>query len=152
MEELVDIVVPEPVPFWPPGPAWFVLAGMIILLLVWIGWRAFVKWKGNAYRRDALTVLDSMVRGEGGSDQAFVMEVNELLKRVALVTFGRERVASLTGDEWIRFLEQTGGRVESSAGAALESVYRSPRDSRPGDADLRAVESAARTWIRKHRA
>ena len=46
LDRLHDIIVPSPVPFWPPAPGWYLLAAFVAFLLVWLIVRQ-VKSYGN---------------------------------------------------------------------------------------------------------
>ena len=35
LENLFGLVVPPPVPWWPPAPGWFVVGGMVLVLGFW---------------------------------------------------------------------------------------------------------------------
>ena len=54
------------------------------------------KYRANAYRREALKEVCKIPEAP---------EVLNLMKRVALKHYGREKVASLTGDAWWEFIE-----------------------------------------------
>jgi hypothetical protein len=54
LENLFDVVVPPPVPWWPPAPGWFVVGGVVLGLVFWTVWRVWRRWRAAAYRRAAL--------------------------------------------------------------------------------------------------
>ncbi len=105
---LRDIHLPEAVSWWPPAPGWWVLAGLVIVLLV-------VLWALRAWRRrrrlrnDAIAELarirDDYERHEDG--QRLVRELSVLLRRIAISYYPRSDVAALTGDQWLRFLDES---------------------------------------------
>ncbi len=139
MDDLFDIVTPDPVSLWPPGPAWFLVAVVILIgvaFLVWLRWR---KWRRNAYRRTAIEQLEGI---------RTVHEVNQLLKRVALVSFDRSNVASLSGSDWIAFLRNTGGRFNDNHGVLLAEGYR--KITRPTLSGFDSLVAATKAWIRNH--
>lgn len=133
LENLRDIVVPEPPPLWPPAP------GVWVLLVVAVALAAalFLWWRRararNAYRRAGLALLETA---------RTTREVTVILKRVALAAFPRPMVASLYGDEWVAFLDGSCRRARFSTLGELEV-------SDEASADLR---SAATIWIKHHRA
>ena len=144
MDGLFDIVIPDQIPLWPPGPAWFVLAGLIVVGITFIvSWR-YRKWQQNAYRRTAVRQLEQLeeIRSARG--------INELLKRVALVSYDRSVVAGLAGSEWMTFLRNTGGRFSDDDGALLLAGYRKAEVADVAALHLDSLVSAARSWIRHH--
>lgn len=132
LQNLRDIVVPEPPPLWPPAPGVWVLlvivfAVVLVLILWW--WRTRQR---NAYRRAGLALLDGARSSR---------DINIVLKRVALAAWPRAEVASLYGDDWATFLDASCSRTRFSA---LDVIDDSGEPSRE-------VQRLARTWIRHHR-
>ena len=152
LQNLHDIVVPEPVAWWPPAPGWYAVAALAAIALLAFAWKAWRYWRRNRYRGQALRELARIGRGENGAD---LRQVPELLKRAALSAWPRESVASLVGSDWHRFLDETGGTdcFASRVGPALDRLaYGSTTGELPSAADSAAVLDAARNWLKTHRA
>jgi hypothetical protein len=144
---LHDIVAPPPAPWWPPAAGWEVFG-----LLFFIGGGLLVtalglNWRRNAYRRAALRELGELEQ-TGARNPAAMTDLAELLKRVALAAYGREEVASLTGADWLQFLDRSATTTAFSVGPGkvLGDVYR----GRPGTPSPELYE-AVRSWIQHHR-
>ncbi|WP_353309246.1 DUF4381 domain-containing protein [Shimia sp. NS0008-38b] len=137
---LVEVPEPAPVSMMPQTAGWAVLAGCFGLVLMWQAWRVWRRYQANAYRREALRALDA-----AGTD---AVEISTILKRVALTVYGRKRVAGLSGQAWLRFLDETGGGevFRQGAGRVLSNVAFVP-NPQSGDA---ALISVAREWIQHH--
>ncbi|GAB3282517.1 DUF4381 domain-containing protein [Parahaliea aestuarii] len=151
LANLHDIVVPEPLPLWPPAPGWLWLLGFLAVLLALLALRAFIRFQRNRYRREALAELARLQAG-GESRTAPLAELSVLLKRAALTAYPRVEVAQLTGVDWFHFLDSTGGtHFADGLGEALEdSTYRTAS----GDWDAVQLErlfTETRRWIRQHR-
>ncbi len=76
-----------------------------------------------------------------------------IVRRVALVSFPRQRVASLFGDEWLSFLERTGPGVSFTEGPGrliATAPYQRDVNLTPQLAD--AVNDLAVKWISTHQA
>lgn len=149
LERLHDIVVPAPVPWWPPAPGWLWLLGLVLVLtlvalLAWL-----VRWQKNRYRREALAEL---ARLEAASAHVDVLPaLAELLKRSALTAYPRKDVAALTGRRWFAFLDCTGGtRFTAGLGEALERANYIDRNPARDDAQIRELVREVRTWVRHH--
>lgn len=140
LERLRDIVVPDPVLWWPPAPGVYAALGLAAVLLLACGGWALRRRMRRAYRREALGVLKRC--GAAPADLA------TLLKRAALSAYPREQVAGLTGAGWLQWLAKTGTRpVPPAVGDALTvSVYAGS-----GTADMAALLAFVRSWIRRHR-
>jgi len=144
LANLRDIVLPTTIPWWPLAPGlWILLLGLLAAALV-ASLRAFRQYKANAYRREAIRELDGL------TDMTGIMP---LLKRAAMVAYGREAVASLSGDAFLAFLDRTGSTSAFTSGPArlLPSLAYS-KGTGPTSGDLDGAVADARRWLRKHRA
>jgi hypothetical protein len=132
LENLRDIVVPDPPPFWPPAPGVWVMLGIVTAAVLIVFWRLHVARKRNAYRRAGLGLLE---------EARTANDISVLLKRVALAVFPREQVASLYGKDWIAFLNRTCSRSHFSEMGATNSNTELSQE---------LIEIAG-IWIRHHR-
>ena len=157
LQNLNDIIEPAAVRFWPPAPGvWMILA----LVLLWISVGVAMLWfrrRQNAYRRAGMRELLNIRLRMNTPDgrKVAVQELSVLLKRVALTAFPREKVAALSGDNWLAFLDASmgGGRFSSPAGNLLaESAYR-PSDFslEVSDRQIDELFNLAEKWIQRHR-
>ena len=141
LNRLVDIVEPEPVSWWPLAPGWWILIVLAVSGITYLAIRQFIKWRKNAYRRNACLELDRL------RTDVTVEEINALLKRTALCAWPRKVVASLNSGSWITFLE-TNGPLTTEAAATLGRTYSSRTLSQEEATDLK---ESARDWIKRHR-
>jgi hypothetical protein len=86
LEGLADIVVPEPVSLTPQTAGWIILGVIVIALLATVAVLAWRRYRRNAYRREALALVESTP----------LIALPALVKRVALAAAPRTEVASLT--------------------------------------------------------
>lgn len=139
LDRLHDIVVPEPIPWWPPAPGWyFVIATALFggMFLIYLGWN---RWRVNAYRRVALQELETANS---------VDAISELLRRTALAVWPRTDVAALTGAAWPRWLEATVPIPMSEQ--VRDQLTRGIYDPRVQTDDLSELKRYAFGWIRQH--
>lgn len=157
MDDLIDLthrlrplhLPPEP-SWWPPAPGWWLLAALGLLAAVGMAWWVHQRFRG---RRVALAELQRLHRAyrEARDPVALTAGVSELLKRVALTRFPRDRVAGLSGEDWRIFLNDHGGEFVEPFQPYVSSP--SPREARElkkaRDEKARALLAAARHWIRR---
>lgn len=147
LAQLRDIHLPDAVNAWPPGPGWWLLAALALVLaivgLVWL----LRRYRANAWRRQARAALDTAWRQwrEDGDATTYLQSVNAILKRSALRQFPRETVASLSGEEWEAFLDAQWRRQQ--AGFSALSFARHAYAPAPEELDLTALHRLGRQWV-----
>ncbi|QLG93404.1 DUF4381 domain-containing protein [Pseudomonas yamanorum] len=103
IEQLQELDLPAPVSYWPQTWGWYAILGLLVLALVVLGFKAWLRWRRNAYRREALVQLNALED---------LRELPELLKRVALsmplAPEEHQRVPTLSGSGWQDFLQRHG--------------------------------------------
>jgi hypothetical protein len=130
LTDLSDIVLPPSISFWPLGQGAYLFCLAILISIGLLTYLYLTRKRANAYRREGLRLLASAET---------VHDVSVVLKRVALGVFARERVASLYGDPWLRFLGET------CSGCKVQGLCGTP--DLLADDELR---TAAGFWIRHH--
>jgi hypothetical protein len=141
LDKLHNFYQPQPPAWIPQTIGWYVLfgiAGMVVLLLTF---RSIRRRLANRYRREALRELATLP-----PDQ-----FSTLLKRTALAAWPREKVASLSGEAWLSFLNETSGSdlFHRAPGTAIEEVALRPGTlSAEDEQQLRMLTGE---WIRRHR-
>ncbi len=139
LQNLRDIVEPLPVSWWPPAVGWWILSAVLVAAGMWGILRAWRRWRANAYRRAALNELRSATK---------LVEIAEILKRVALCAFPRTDVASLSGIAWTDWLRETAGQdLPAEVAEALSNGVFAGSDNK-NHADVASFVAA---WIRHHR-
>jgi hypothetical protein len=140
LDNLHDFYQPPPPAWTPQTIGWYVLFGMGGLLILWIAIHFIRRWFADRYRREALREL-ALLPPE---------QFSALLKRTALAAWPREKVASLSGEAWLQFLDQSirsdlfhrapANRVEE---IALRPVVLSNEETY-------ALRNTVVEWIRRH--
>ena len=155
LDNLNDIVVPEPTAWWPTAAGWIVLGSLIIVAALMLTVRAFRQWQRNRYRRAALHELEQLQARVGKVDAAeAVASLDQIIKRTALVNWPRSTVAALSGKPWIEFLNSSAKKelFSSEEGEMLNDVvYSSNRSAQLTAAQVDQLFDAAKNWIRSHR-
>ncbi|MES5047036.1 DUF4381 domain-containing protein [Rhizobium nepotum] len=148
-----DIAMPPQVSWIPQTWGWSVLAGALLIMLAVIGTRWILRYRANAYRREAVAlvnVIEERLRDPAARREG-LRDIAEILKRTALAAWPRSEVASLSGNAWIRFLEE-----HDDDGRMLQRLVDDFEYRGAGlDADLPSdvcseLVVAARNWIERH--
>ncbi len=98
LANLADLALPPPVSFWPPAIGVWIVAATAFAAFAVFCWRVLKRHRADAYLRSAAAEIHALA--EPTAPDA----VSAILKRAAMVGYGRERVASLTGANWTAFL------------------------------------------------
>jgi hypothetical protein len=148
LELMHELVMPEPVSRMPEGSGWWVLLAWLAMVVT-ISVRALIdRRRRNRYRREAMARLEQIATSAGDDPSAAAAQIAVLLKQAALAAYPRADVASLYGEDWARFLNESASNdplVEEASMRLATASYRP-------DADGRELVSPARRWIRIHRA
>ena len=149
---LRDISLPPEPAHWDLASGWVALLIFLISLFFYFAYLGIRHWRSNRYRREALAELESItdLGKKPGNDQLYLKEIQELLKRVALTKFSREKVARLNQLEWTRFLDRSSNSdrfSEPEAEALIDGTYRKEMDI-PLDIDY--ISRLALFWIKNH--
>ncbi|MDU0311082.1 DUF4381 domain-containing protein [Rhizobium sp. 10PS4] len=155
LRSLHDIAMPEPVSWMPQTWGWAVLATALLVMLVLAGFRWVLRYRANAYRREALALLvvieERLRRPETRRDG--IRELGEVLKRTALAAWPRDEVAALSGESWVLFLD---AHNDDKAGHAIQQLLDDfEYHGAEVVADLPSnvcgdLVIAARNWIERH--
>ncbi len=150
LAQLRDIHLPASIGWWPCAPGWYLLATIFILaFLITVFFLCRYHVNGRA-RREGLRLLTTYLQQyqRDANSQCIAARLSELLKRVALVYFPRDKVASLQGKAWIAFLNNTSKGLDFTLveRELLEAPYQAMMDC-----DLQRLFDLARSWIRQRR-
>lgn len=131
--QLQDIHLPESASFWPLALGWWILIAAIVLIASWLIIKALKQAKRKKYQRTILAkfkVLEQKLKANPSN--AAVAEINTLLRQLAITYYPRSEIASLTGGDWLHFLDESGDTHDFSRGAGrilIEAPYQSDMHS-----------------------
>ena len=148
LANLRDIHLPKAIGWWPLAPGWYLLFLLILCLSLFFVYKLHKKRQQAKAKKEALKLLkryEEQYDLEGDS-QKTCMQISELLRRVALAYFERQKVAGLQGDEWLQFLNQSskGGELMQVSDYLLHLPYRPKQEI-----DLKPLFAKVRLWIKE---
>ncbi len=152
LANLRDIHLPGPISELPVAPGWWLL-GLLLLIAVFFALRAAVRfWRSNRYRRSGVKQLNQLwLQFQADEDpKHYLLGYAELLKRIALTRYPRERVAALSGEEWVAFLDSTCPGHDFTIGPGQILVDGCYQDEPEFDAAM--LHRIGIRWIKSHKA
>jgi hypothetical protein len=150
LAQLRDIHLPDPISWWPPAPGWWLLAIVVVGIVVVTTHFILCYLRRNRYRKAALGELQLLNENrDQHSTRHTVEQLGRLLRRVAILTCGREEVASLVGQAWLMFLDSKGETDQFTAGPG--EVLGEGHYHQTVEADLDQLIQLVEKWIRRSR-
>lgn len=143
---LHDIHLPLAISNWPLAIGWWGLCFIFLMCIFAASYWFFKKRAKERPKRQALSLLNEYEAAyqQGEAVALSAARVGELLKRVALVYYPRHNVASLQGEAWIGFLNQTSEALDFTL--LYEPLLLTPYQLTPSQ-DLNLLFDTARKWI-----
>ncbi len=156
LAQLRDIHLPDPVSSWPPAIGWWLLAIALLASLIALAYLLWRYVKKNHYRRMAIKALAQIQQEYNDKKNAsiYLNNINILLKKVSVIYYQKERIAKLTGETWLAFLDETADTNHFSSGPGkilATAPYQAPAEIEVGSKDADGLYQCASYWIRKHR-
>ncbi|MCX7546648.1 DUF4381 domain-containing protein [Xanthomarina sp. F1114] len=148
--ELGNIMEPDPIAFSFNTIGWkvvFVILGVLILYGIY---RLYLKYKHNQYRRDAVAEIKTLKQDPKLPEMLFITKCVFILKRTALQSYQREKVASLEGDAWLEFLdaEVRGSHFKTYKEDIANAVYKETFNNT--NFNKEAFFQMSLKWIKHH--
>mgnify|MGYP001813760079 CR=1 FL=1 len=155
LAQLRDIQELDPVSWWPPASGWWLLLGLAILLLavLILGLRNLRKYPPGSWNRDAYRRLMHLKKQAPDlSDSDLAGQLSGLLRRIAVVRLGRIQAAGLSGDAWLKWLQEQDPRAydwPQKGRLLLTLPYAPATDSSDNKAELLELVRASVAWTAK---
>ncbi len=146
LSDLRDIHLPEPGGFWPPAPGWWLLAALVLALAIGLTVWARRRYRANRWLKQARNELDRLARSQRPEGERLA-ELNRLLKRAARERYPERRPESLSGEAWVRFLQDTMPARADISEATLKALVESSWRPHPA-VSFQDAEAASRQWLR----
>jgi hypothetical protein len=149
LAKLQDIHLPPAVSWWPLAPGWW---GLLLLFLLMSSLVLFVYLRSQRRSSEEIIIEQALqlfyrLQQQSLTPEALMVALSALLRRTALSLYGRDVVAKLVGDDWLRFLNQKGATKAFTEGvgrALAEQPYRPTVDY-----NRTALLGLTKDWLRK---
>ena len=156
LEDLQPLILPPPINPWPPAPGWWILGVCVILSMIIVRYRnTAVTAKPHAIDTDPLRVnaleqLHALAKPYDGEQAGpWLQQLNQLLKRICAIRYPESASHTLSGREWLAFLDSRCPAAGLTRWMVLVQGAYQP-DCRLDDKSIAQLQSAIDTWIRKH--
>ena len=127
---LKDIHLPSVPGWWPPAPGWWILLGLMIIIAVlyYCWYLRKQRIKGSAVHLAKLELESLQSDFQSHQDaRKFIADLSILLRRLSISAFPRTETASLTGEDWLLFLDDCMQSTSFSVGVGrilLDAPYK----------------------------
>ena len=148
--QLQDIHLPESASFWPLALGWWILIAVIIFMAVWAITKVVKRIKQKRQQRRILAKFKALEKKlKANPSNTIVAEINTLLRQLAITYYPRTEIASLTGGDWLHFLDKSGGTHDFSRGAGRILIDAPYRHGELQNLNLDEFTPLIRSWIKK---
>jgi len=149
--KLSPLMEPSPVAFSMDTIGWKILFALLLIIILYSAYKFYLHYKHNKYRRLAVAKIIEISQLSDNEMPSMISQIMFQIKQTALLTFDREKVASLEGNQWLQFLQQTAKDVHfvEYKDVIISSVYKGEVSSEV-DFDKNDFVKNSIKWIKKH--
>ncbi len=104
LDKLRDIHLPDQLDGFQLAPGWWLLLFILLCLVIWWIVKTFKKRKALYLLKPLSSEIDALAKLPANSDS--LAHLSALLKRVTLVYFPKKEVSSLSGSDWVNFINE----------------------------------------------
>lgn len=144
---LRDIHLPEAIGWWPPAIGWWLLLILIPLLLLLIV-LLYKKLTRKTPVKTAKRLLIEITNNKDLDATAKLEAISVLLRRTVISHYSREDSASLTGDEWLAFLDQPLEEKSFSTGPGRLLLTGPYQSKPPSETEIMGLIELSKRWLK----
>lgn len=152
-QTLKDIDPIDGVSAWPLAWGWW---GVIVLILLGLSFFAYKLYRiqqyKNSWRYAAVRELEQLRNqlNETAANESAAQQVSEIIRRIAIKIYGREKCAGLVGQEWLRWLKQNDPQNFNwpKEGVSLLTQSYAPAKSATSSKEMVILIDAIKEWVR----
>ena len=150
LEQLAPDRAPPPLGWWPLAPGWWGLMALMLLALVSVIWWRQRRQRPSVRRWQRMALRELTRLQTTGDDATLARSLQQLLRRYAVVRYGRDTVAALSGEAWIDFVVRHGG--SDWAGDSGRALLRCAYGAQAAMHEAPASPGHRERWLRGARA
>ena len=144
---LKDIHLPETIGWWPPAIGWWLLAVLIPLSLAFLYW-LYKRLTRKTAIKAAKKNLAAIKQNSSLDSNKKLHELSMLIRRVAISVNPRTEVASLTGRQWLAFLDKSVTGTPFSEGCGQLLATAPYRNTSPTELEVSQLISLCEHWLK----
>jgi len=146
VQNLKDIHLPPAISAWQLAPVWITLIILFCICATCIAMHFHKMKLRRVALKTALRTLQNLRLSAEEHPLHVVNEISQLLRRVSLFYFNREKVAGLTGNAWLDFLNQTGHTLKFND-KEISTLLTQSQYQKSQDIDLHALFELTKHWL-----
>lgn len=142
---LRDIHIPGAISWWPPAIGWWVLA-VLVPLILYLSYKLYRHLTRKTALKSAKKYLLALKQNEQLSKHEKLVALSSLMRRAAVSLYPRTDVASLTGENWLDFLDnstQNRGFNSDTGWLLTDALYSQNADTQY----LAPLFNLCETWL-----
>jgi len=152
MEEqlaLRDIHLPEAIGIWPPAPGWWLVPLLLLALLavLYLLYRVYRRITRKTVYGQVAKLLNEIAENSEVDNLQKTRALSKILRRAAMSIDYSSDVAGLSGEAWLKYLDQSIPGEAFSAGAGRLLIEAPYRNILPQAADVTALLGLCRQWL-----
>jgi ABC-type nickel/cobalt efflux system permease component RcnA len=147
---LRDIHLPDAITWWPPAIGWWLLLAVIIVAAFGC-WLLYKKLTKKTAVKTATALLMSIKQAENTDELETLKQLSACVRRVSISVNSRSEVASLTGKEWLNYLDQSVEGTPFSTGVGQYLSDALYRKKAPEELEIGALIELCEHWLKRQK-
>lgn len=125
LDKLKPLHLPAQVSVFPLAVGWYILAGTLLTIMI-LGLYLIWLVRAGKLKQEVYQLLNHIQQSSTVNNKNTLAEITILLKRVARLKFPHQNPDKLFGEEWLKFLDNTGKTNDftSGTGRYLLNIYQ----------------------------
>ena len=140
IENIGELIEPEKLEMTFSTPGWYAVYILVSLIVIFIIYKSILLWRKNEYRRRAINQINNK------KNTISISELSEIMKIVAIQSYGRGEVANLSLESWVEFLNSK-SKISFNK-KSFEFIYSNKEIDKN---DLDSFINDSISWIGKHK-